>query len=832
MRSADSSELINTRNALLLDFWLFHRVMFEKRTGRPFMISQPEGNESHFITVAREFTDIFLGRTNRLAINLPPGWAKAIDIDTPILTSHGWEKASDIKIGDLIVGSAGWTKVLGVHPQGKVSAKKVIFSDHSYLICNADHKWGVYDRYTPKLKVKKTSELEKSIYEGDKRKHWRIPLIDGNFGDSISGVDPYLIGCWLGDGHSHYAAITTMDEEIVDAFSKAGHIMRPHKHQRGKATTYGITNNGFLHYLRTSHQLSSKHFPKSAYLWCKEDRIKLIQGLMDTDGTCDNSGEASFCNKNITLIEGMEFLIASIGGITRRISSNGSIKLKIRVPENTVLFRLKRKQDKLQYHRQGLPKRLIKEISNTESREMVCFTVDAEDQLFAAGHQLILTHNSEMCKSFIAWCMAHYPMSKFLYISHSFDLATMHTSTIKQMMSMPIYKALFGVEIRRDSSAKDFFQTTEGGAVAAFGSQGGITGHDAGLPGLDHFSGAAVIDDIHKPEDIHSDTIRDRVKRNYFETIERRLRSPTTPIILFGQRLHEDDLFAHLFNDTDGQEWKKVIIKALDDSGNARYPEVNPKQQLLTMREKQPYVYYSQYQQEPQPAGGSLFQREWFLELDEMPEIISTFVTGDSAETKEQYNDATVFSFWGLYKLKVMNEIIPDMYGLHWIDCHEMRIEPCDLEDAFLDFWVGCMRFPVKPKFAAIEKKSTGVTLLSVLKKVQGLRVLDIERAGSANNKTTRFISMQPFIANKQITLPAGRPHTKMCIDHMAKITANNAHRFDDICDTAYDACKIAFIDKSIVVIEKDKTQSDTIIKSLASSQSKLDRLRKSAYKG
>jgi len=437
---------------------------------------------------------------------------------------------------------------------------------------------------------------------------------------------------------------------------------------------------------------------------------------------------------------------------------------------------------------------------------------------------------SEMCKSFIAWCFAHYPDCKFLYISHSFELATIHTSSIKQTMTMPIYRKLFDVEIRRDSSAKDFFQTTAGGAVAAFGSQGGITGHDAGLPGLPRFSGAAVIDDIHKPEDIHSDTIRERVKRNYFETIERRLRAPSVPIIMVGQRLHEDDLPAHILGGADGKVWKKAIIKALDEAGNARYPEVNPKADLLLMREKQPYVFASQYQQDPMPAGGGLFKDDWFPLLEETPKIISTFVTADTAETEKEYNDATVFSFWGLYQLTFNGSAIDGLYGLHWIDCTETRIEPKDLEDTFLDFWSSCMRYPVKPKFAAIEKKSTGVTLISILKKIQGLRIIDIERSGTANSKTNRFLEMQQYIASKQVSLPSQGKHTTMCVKHMGKITANNVHRWDDIADTCYDAVKIALIDKTLINTEVPSTDYESISKSFFNTSNKVDNLRRSAY--
>lgn len=439
---------------------------------------------------------------------------------------------------------------------------------------------------------------------------------------------------------------------------------------------------------------------------------------------------------------------------------------------------------------------------------------------------------SELCKSFICWCFAHYPDCKFLYISHAFELASIHTASIKQTLSMPIFKELFGIEIRRESSAKDHFQTTAGGEVKAFGSQGGITGFDAGLPGLDRFSGSVIIDDIHKPEEVHSDTIRERIQRNYFETIERRPRSPNVPIILIGQRLHEDDLFAHLMSGADGKIWRHVVIKALDDAGNARYPEVNPRSSLITMREKQPYVFASQYQQDPMPAGGGLFKTEWFPLLDETPNIISTFITCDSAETEKEYNDATVFSFWGLYQLDFNGAPIDGLYGLHWIDCAELRIEPKDLQIAFLDFWTGCMRYHVKPKFAAIEKKSTGVTLVSVLKDIQGLRIIDIERSGTANSKTNRFIEMQQFIASKQVSLPSYGKHTKMVLEHMRKITANNVHRFDDIADTCYDAVKMALIDKIIINKEVNPTNYDNVAKNLMSGFHKVNRLRRDAYVG
>lgn len=437
---------------------------------------------------------------------------------------------------------------------------------------------------------------------------------------------------------------------------------------------------------------------------------------------------------------------------------------------------------------------------------------------------------SELIKNFICWATAWYPDSNHLYISYAHELASSHTHTIKQTMMLPIYRRLFNVEINRDSSAKDFFKTSSGGAVAAFGSSGPVTGRDAGLPGLDRYSGGVFIDDIHKPDEVHSDLIREKVKRNFLETIQTRCRGYNVPIVIIGQRLHQDDLFAYLMKGEDGNEWKHLSIKSLDDSGNARYPEVMPIETLNIMKEHNRYVFASQYQQEPVPAGGGLYKEEDFILLDDMPEIISTFITADTAETDKEWNDKTAFSFWGLYKVKIKDQHIKDLYALHWLDCRQLQVEPKDLEGEFLEFWASCMMFKVKPQYAIIEKKSTGVTLVSVLKNTQGLKVIGVDRTVKSGSKTQRFIDMQPHIASKQITLPSLAKHTKMCVEHMLQITANDTHRFDDIADTVFDAVNAAFIDKTILHQAVSTTDYDSIAKSMSQGMGRIDTLRKKAY--
>lgn len=434
---------------------------------------------------------------------------------------------------------------------------------------------------------------------------------------------------------------------------------------------------------------------------------------------------------------------------------------------------------------------------------------------------------SVMTSMWVAWCYAHYPDCNFLYISYSHELAAAHTSFIKQIISSAMFKYLFGVEISGDTRAKDHFMTSAGGSVAAFGSSGAVTGRNAGSPGLKRFSGCVIVDDAHKPNEVHSDSVRESVIRNYNETIMQRPRDINVPIVFIGQRLHEEDLAGYLISGKDVRTWDRVILKGIDEVGNALYPEVQSLQYLKDLSEKQPFVFASQIQQEPIPSGGSLFKPEWFVILDFEPKILQTFITADTAETNKSYNDATVFSFWGLYEIESMGRKT-GILGLHWLDCVEIRIEPKDLKDSFLDFWQDCMRHELPPLMVAIEKKSTGVTLLSVIKdELRGMQVRDIERNRASGSKTQRFLEIQPYIAEKRISFTRGAKHTKLCIDHMSKITANEAHRWDDIADTLADSIKIALIDKSLSYNAKQHTK---IAATILSNQKKSLTARTNLY--
>lgn len=441
------------------------------------------------------------------------------------------------------------------------------------------------------------------------------------------------------------------------------------------------------------------------------------------------------------------------------------------------------------------------ELSNPLGRESHYITIARALTKVLDGHTKKLIINvpprygkTEMLIHFVAWSMAIYPDSNFLYISYSHTLAKKQTQVIRQILQMKEYQDTFGVSLRDDISAKDNFETQQGGSVYAAGSGGSITGRGAGIKNCNRFGGCIVIDDIHKPDEATSDVIRSSINDWYYNTLQSRVNSPETPIIFIGQRVHEDDLAANLLLTN---EWEKVIIPAIDAANNALHPQMHTLQELRKMQEQSPYNFASQYQQDPQPAGGGLFKKEWFVLHDVEPAIFDTFITVDTAETDKDYNDATVFSFWGLYEIK-HGDLDTGFYGLHWLDCWEVRIEPKDLLNYFMDFYRMCLQYKIPPNIAAIEKKSTGVTLQSTLQGMQGIQIFPIERTKSSGSKIQRFLEIQPYIASRRVSLPTLGKHTENVLEHMRKITANNTHRFDDIADTCCDAVKEGLIRQSI----------------------------------
>lgn len=215
-------------------------------------------------------------------------------------------------------------------------------------------------------------------------------------------------------------------------------------------------------------------------------------------------------------------------------------------------------------------------------------------------------------KSFISMGLAMNPSSKFIHLSYSDDLAHDNSEAIRDIVKSDEYQSIFPyVSIKDGSDSKKKWLTTEGGGVYATSTGGQITGFGAGAVGDSKmFAGAIVIDDPIKPEDALSDAKREKVNQRFETTIRNRVNSRNTPIIIIMQRLHENDLCGYLMRKEPG-EWEVISLPVLStgEGGeeNPLWPFKHRLEELHKLRDINPFVFETQYMQNPTPMEGLLY---------------------------------------------------------------------------------------------------------------------------------------------------------------------------------------------------------------------------------
>jgi hypothetical protein len=145
-------------------------------------------------------------------------------------------------------------------------------------------------------------------------KGYKVPI---SFPEKELPIDPYLIGYWLGDGSSATAEITSQDSTVLYYFAKnlpSYNLFLSHRQKY----TYGITGNGkyynniFLNTLKNLNMINNKHIPLLYKCNSRENRLKLLAGLLDSDGNLSN-GSFEFSQKNEQLMDDVIYLSRSLG---------------------------------------------------------------------------------------------------------------------------------------------------------------------------------------------------------------------------------------------------------------------------------------------------------------------------------------------------------------------------------------------------------------------------------------------------------------------------------------------------------------------------------------
>lgn len=237
--------------------------------------------------------------------------------------------------------------------------------------------------------------------------------------------------------------------------------------------------------------------------------------------------------------------------------------------------------------------------------------------------------------NFITWAIGKVPDAEFIHTSYSTRLAVNNSWQARGILETEAYQDVFQARLNEDSKAKDEWRTTAGGVLYATGAGGTITGYGAGKQ-REGFSGAIIVDDPHKPDEATSEVMRANVIDWFQNTLESRLNSRETPIILIMQRLHENDLAGWLLAGGNGEEWTHVCLPAIQEDGTALWPEKHSIEELRRMEQASPYVFAGQYMQRPAPLEGGLFKPDQISIIDAIPAGPIQWVRGwDLASTTD-----------------------------------------------------------------------------------------------------------------------------------------------------------------------------------------------------
>jgi superfamily II RNA helicase len=311
---------------------------------------------------------------NHCLVTSHTGSGKCLKIDTEIVMFDGSiKKVQDVKVGDKLMGDDSTERnVLGL-ARGIEPMYEIKLSDGDSFTCNESHilclKYNVkpriinnknsnrfevswFDNKEIKMKYKsfnyKNNDKERCFNEANILLEEKLLKQESDFNISVKDfltlskylqrnslsykvgiefnerniqLDPYILGLWLGDGHSSAARITNQDATILkylnenlikyDCFLKFISNYEYSFHTLKEYTRNGRKNN-ITTILRNYNLLNNKHIPDDYKINSRENRLKLLAGLIDSDGYYQcKTYEIS--QKNNILTKDIVYLAKSLG---------------------------------------------------------------------------------------------------------------------------------------------------------------------------------------------------------------------------------------------------------------------------------------------------------------------------------------------------------------------------------------------------------------------------------------------------------------------------------------------------------------------------------------
>lgn len=357
---------------------------------------------------------------------------------TKVMMYDGSTKnVEDVKLGELLMGPDGTPrKVLQLHT-GRDHMYEITPVNGDKQIVNSKHLiYGMHRQWYNNIYQPFTMRADQ-YYEMLQNKpylkaHYSLIKTQFSWEEKEHVIDPYLLGLWLGDGTSSEFSIASNDIEVIEYLQTYAITHGLFARLRKVNTTENCylvhlssgkpgKANWLLNELRNLKVLNNKHIPDDYIFDSRENRLKLLAGLIDTDGWYQSDKQylcLSQSSERKHIIYAAQYIARSLGikctvttkkikdhTLRGKIIKGGNIEYRLILLNNhqDIPTKIERKKVK-NYHRDQLdPLSTRFKIDYYGVDNYYGFTVD-KDNLFVLG-DFTVTHNS-MSELAAAWQIA------------------------------------------------------------------------------------------------------------------------------------------------------------------------------------------------------------------------------------------------------------------------------------------------------------------------------------------------------------------------------------------------------------------------------------------
>ena len=723
-------------------------------------------------------------QVRNLIIQAPPQHGKALQIDTPVLTSKGWKRHADLRPGDYVFGMDGKpVRVLWNSGVYTCESQCVNFADGFGIIAARQHEWMIFaDRDNHKGRKPEILETQ-SLFA---RRHRRSPYIPANavieMPERDLPIDPYLLGVWLGDGNS-------CDKWISCGVQDIDHLRPLAVEVREDRTAFRVHLRGLeTSSLRKLGVLNNKHIPMQYLLSSEGQRRELLRGLMDTDGFIDVRGTCEFCQKDGKLANDVFVLLRTLGYkaikhlYTARLYGK-DCGLKARITFNPDkgerIFKIDRKQSrldgKLRTDRDDKRRFFIHSVEDVTAKRVNC--IEVEGGMYLAGFELVPTHNSAgSSRCLPAYMLGDCPDTKIIICSYAATIAKDFNRDVQRLIDSDKYRVLFPETYLNGSNvvtvANNYLRNSDvfeivghTGSLRVVGRGGALTSKTADV---------MILDDLYKDsQEANSPQIRAGAWDWYTKVARTRLHNDSQQLIVF-TRWHPDDIIGKLiesetvitinswsdFDKVPSGGWALVNFEAIKtglptelderEAGAALWPERHSLEKLEGIKAIDPVGFQCLFQGNPGSSESKLYQpfKTWVEKKD-----WGTYVrSGCYVDVADEGDDYLFAASYDIYKSdnQIWDEskkrFVPLLFAL------VTDIEFTDASTEITTVTVPRLVNMNNVQRVWVESNNGGSQFEKVIKpKVRALTVPFYQSA----NKESRIVTNAPFV-NQHIIMPFG----------------------------------------------------------------------------